>query len=75
MRRLVSVILKDNANCAVIAHNHPGGPSVPSKGDIAATRHISQTLRAIGVDLLDHIIVGSDDICSMRESDYMTIFE
>lgn len=48
---------KENASCVILAHNHPGGYTNPSEADIAITEQIRKCLRAIGVDLVEHVIV------------------
>jgi DNA repair protein RadC len=50
----------ENAACVILAHNHPGGYATPSEADIAVTEEIRKCLRAIGVDLIEHIIVTDD---------------
>jgi DNA repair protein RadC len=75
MRKLVETIIKTGTNSVAISHSHPNLPPTPSKQDIAATRYIMQTLRAIGVHMLDHIIVGKNGSYSMRENDVFSIFE
>lgn len=54
------------AHGVLLAHNHPSGSAEPSAGDIAQTRRIGELIRAVGVELLDHLIVGDDDIVSMK---------
>ena len=47
--------------CAIIcAHNHPSGDPDPSRNDIIITRTLRDASRIIGIDLLDHIIVGTE---------------
>ena len=52
----------------VLGHNHPSGISNPSSKDVYATKIIADELARIGVELLDHIIVAPDGVCSMYES-------
>ena len=59
------------AVCVVLGHNHPSGISNPSSKDVYATKIISDELMRVGVELLDHIIVAPDGVCSMRESGLM----
>ena len=56
------------ATHVVLGHNHPNGISNPSSKDVYATRIIADELARVGVELLDHIIVAPDGVCSMRES-------
>lgn len=63
--KLVSYIIKDNASCVIIAHNHPEGNANPSIEDINFTVEILSVLRSIGIHLNDHIIVGENEVTSM----------
>lgn len=51
----------------IIAHNHPSGNPEPSQADFATTRRIEESGELMGIDLLDHIIVGDNRFVSMRE--------
>lgn len=51
----------------VVAHNHPSGNLEPSPEDIALTRRLTETSRVVGIELLDHIIVTSNDFLSMKD--------
>ncbi|KRM54897.1 JAB domain-containing protein [Lacticaseibacillus sharpeae] len=51
----------------IIAHNHPSGSLHPSAEDEEATSHLFAAGQIVGVNLLDHIIVGRDDYLSFRE--------
>ena len=46
------------ASAFILAHNHPSGDNEPSPDDIAVTERRSEAGRILGVDLLDHIIIG-----------------
>ncbi|NBY42215.1 MAG: hypothetical protein EBQ49_02730, partial [Verrucomicrobia bacterium] len=43
---------------AIVAHNHPSGDPSPSSADRAVTRQLVEAGRVIGVELLDHVIIG-----------------
>ena len=66
-RKLAEVAIKSKAVSAVLAHNHPGGLSLPTREDIEATHVIGQVLSATNVRLLDHIIVSSDGYISLHD--------
>lgn len=55
------------AHSLILAHNHPSGDLVPSEHDIMITRQIAQAGRVIGIELLDHIIVGARGFASLRQ--------
>ncbi len=49
-----------NASALVLGHNHPSGDPEPSRDDIALTRRLVRAGEVVGVDLLDHLVVGGD---------------
>jgi len=51
----------------ILAHNHPSGDVSPSQDDINLTRRLVQAGEILGIDVLDHLIVGSDDFISLKE--------
>lgn len=75
IRKITEEVIHSNSPSIAIAHNHPKGVPSPSKEDIAATRFINTTMKAIGVELLDHIIVGDASVVSMREMTYINVFD
>lgn len=66
-REVVKTALKLHANAIIIAHNHPSGLAEPSQADIAMTRQLKQALALVDVRLLDHLIVGANDVTSLAE--------
>lgn len=73
-RKIVEIALKNKTDLLMICHNHPNGSELPSDSDISATRRIKTTLRDINIELLDHIIVGSERAVSMKSMGYLTDF-
>ena len=59
VRNVVSVALSYNATAVVLAHNHPGGVSIPSVDDRITTGKVAAALDAVGIRLLDHIVVSA----------------
>lgn len=59
--------IKNNAARLIVVHNHPSGNPDPSQADIAVTKRLINTGKLIGIELLDHIIVGNDNYISLRE--------
>lgn len=51
----------------IIAHNHPSGEVRPSEEDIALTKRIREIAEIIGIDFLDHLIIGDMGYYSFRE--------
>lgn len=75
MRHIVESALNTKAACVAIAHNHPNGSSEPSQEDESATRLIGTTLKAMGITLVDHIIVGRSSTLSFRGTGYLGVFD
>lgn len=76
VKAIVQVVLKHNAPCVVISHNHTSKNALPSKPDIEMTQNLKYMLEQLGVKLLDHIIVAGDDYVSMAQSSqYSSIFK
>ena len=57
-----------NNSCGIIlGHNHPSGDITPSKEDIKITEKLIEAGEIIGIKVVDHIIVGDNQYCSLRE--------
>ena len=57
-RAAAELVLLQHAHSAILAHNHPSGNPLPSEADNLATTQVAAALQALGVPLLDHLIVG-----------------
>ncbi len=66
-REVIKKALFFNAASVILAHNHPGGSSEPSEMDKSTTQYLKQALRAIDVEVLDHIIVGAEACSSFAQ--------
>lgn len=53
------------ASAVVVAHNHPSGDPAPSADDRQITRRLAQAGATLGVELLDHLVVGDPDWTSL----------
>ena len=53
--------LKAGAEEIIIAHNHPSGDPTPSKADYDATVRLNDGAKLVGLELIDHLIIGSAD--------------
>lgn len=53
------------ASAIFLAHNHPSGDASPSADDRRVTRRLAQAGSVVGVDLLDHLVVGDPDWSSL----------
>ena len=57
-REVFKTAILSNANKIMIAHNHPSGSVIPSQSDIETTLRLLDSGKILGIELLDHIIVG-----------------
>lgn len=55
------------AAALVVAHNHPSGCAQPSGDDLELTRRLARCGRLLGIELLDHLVVGDGELVSIRE--------
>ena len=67
-REVFRPAIQDGAASIVVAHNHPSGDPAPSSEDIRITRKLIEAGRQIGIGVLDHLIIGSEDFVSLREA-------
>ena len=66
LRKAAADALVLDARQVVMAHNHPSNDPEPSREDIAATRRISLALGALGIRLVDHLVLARDGAVSLR---------
>ena len=57
--------IKVQAPKIILVHNHPSGDPKPSKGDYNVTDRIYEAAELMGIELLDHIIIGDEDYNSL----------
>ena len=68
---IFSEALKFEAVSIVLLHNHPSGDATPSRNDIEVTRRIAQAGSLLGINLIDHIVIGDNAYTSLREKEFM----
>lgn len=66
-REVFKRALLNNARYIMVAHNHPSGDPNPSKEDIQITERLKEAGNLLGINLIDHIIVGDDKYISLKE--------
>ena len=69
-REIFQKALLGNAVSIILIHNHPSGDCTPSREDIAVTQKLVEAGKIVGVEVLDHIIIGQS-YCSLREKGYV----
>ena len=67
LREIIKVALQLNACALIVAHNHPSGVATPSPQDIDVTNSLMSALKLFDIKLLDHMVIGHNDIISMAE--------
>jgi len=65
-REIFRGALRDNALNIIMAHNHPGGSSIPSLDDLKVTRRLIKAGRLLGIEVRDHIIIAGDVVTSLN---------
>jgi len=68
-REVFKEAMRRTAKNIILIHNHPSGNPEPSREDIGITKRISQVGKIIGIEVLDHIIIGDGKFLSMKEKD------
>jgi len=66
-REVVKRALALGASGVILLHNHPSGDTNPSRADIETTRQIGAALKAVGIALHDHMIVGRGRHTSLKQ--------
>ncbi len=59
--------IRANATALIVAHNHPSGDPTPSPEDVQVTRSIVQAGNLLGIEVLDHLVIGHQNFVSLRE--------
>jgi DNA repair protein RadC len=67
IQQVVKLALRTNAYAVLITHNHPAGTLTPSRADLDTTVSLHGAMDAVGISLLDHIIVGGGDVVSLKQ--------
>lgn len=70
-REVFRAAIKYGSASIVCAHNHPSGDPAPSSEDIAITKRLVESGRIVGIDVLDHIVVGDGHFVSLKEQGMM----
>src|SRR5918996_274607 len=66
-RVMVQRALEANAAAVILYHNHPSGVAEPSKADENITSRLKDALSLVDVRVLDHFVVGAEDVTSFTE--------
>jgi DNA repair protein RadC len=66
-RELFKTAIKRSASAVILVHNHPSGDPAPSREDREITRRLQDAGSIIGIEVLDHIIIGDNKFVSLRD--------
>jgi len=70
-REVFKRALLHNATSIILLHNHPSGDPKPSTEDVNMTKRIVEAGSILGVNVLDHVIIGHDRHASLKEMELM----
>ncbi|GIO27684.1 UPF0758 protein YsxA [Ornithinibacillus bavariensis] len=70
-REVFREAVKRSAASIIVAHNHPSGDPTPSQEDIHVTRRLAESGKMIGIELLDHLVIGDRKFVSLKEKGYL----
>lgn len=72
-REIFKTAILSNAASIILGHNHPSGDAKESREDIASTKRVKECGEILGIELLDHIIVGNGNkkYVSLREEGFI----
>ena len=70
-REIFRFAIEVMANSIILAHNHPSGDPQPSQEDIRATKQLIEAGNQIGINVLDHIIIGDGIFVSLKEENFI----
>lgn len=66
-REVFRAAIRDAASSVLLVHNHPSGDPTPSREDIQVTDRLTEVGKLVGIDVLDHIVLGRGRAISIRE--------
>jgi DNA repair protein RadC len=70
-REVFKSAVRHSAAAVVLAHNHPSGDPAPSRDDVALTKRLAQAGELLGIEVLDHIVVGDRKYVSLKAEKLM----
>lgn len=70
-REVMIEALRNQAVSIILLHNHPSGDPTPSQADVLVTKRVQEAGTLVGIELLDHIIIGDHRYISFAEQKLM----
>lgn len=68
---IMRTAILSNAASIMVAHNHPSGDVEPSSSDRTTTLRLVEVCELMGINFLDHLIIGDDSYVSLREEGFI----
>lgn len=72
-REVFKAAIRASSNAIIVLHNHPSGDVTPSKEDIETTIRLKECGELLGIQVLDHIIIGDQKYASLVEEGYFDL--
>jgi len=70
-REVFRAAIRSSSASIICLHNHPSGDPSPSKEDIQITQRLVEAGTLLGIEILDHLIIGDDKFVSLKEQGYL----
>jgi len=70
-REVFKAALMESCASVILSHNHPSGDPTPSREDIAVTEKLVEGGKLLGIDVLDHIVIGDGRYVSLKDEGYV----
>lgn len=71
-REVFKAAIRRSSAAIILVHNHPSGDPTPSNDDILVTRRLIEAGKLLGIEVLDHVILGDRDFTSLKQEGYFT---
>lgn len=66
-REVFKAAIMNNSSALILFHNHPSGDPTSSREDIEVTKRLTEAGKILGIDVLDHVIIGEDKYFSLKD--------
>ncbi|KMY55631.1 DNA repair protein RadC [Bacillus sp. FJAT-27231] len=70
-REVMKAAILSNAASILLCHNHPSGQSDESREDVEVTKRLVEAGKVIGIDVIDHLVIGDGEFVSLKEKGYI----
>lgn len=66
-REVFKPLIRFSCGSVILTHNHPSGICTPSSDDLAITNRLVEAGKLLGIEVVDHVILGFNNYCSLKE--------